>query len=608
MGNLFLGLDSSTQALKASLLDEDLGVLSEVEVRFDPDLAHFNTRDGVLHGSEGSGEVFSPVMQPIEALDILLDRMKDAKWPIQNIKAVSAAGQQHASVYWSKEASALLSSLDAGQPMAPQMKGAFSRDIIPNWQDSSTVEECKALEAGVGGAHELARITGSKAHTRFTASQIMRFRSHFPQAYGVTDRISLVSSYVTTLLCADGEVKGIDESDACGMNLWDMASPGRGWSQAVLDVIAPGEGAELARKLGRVETDGGRVVGTIGRWFVERYGFDPECVVVPGTGDNPATFLAFSLREKEGMVSLGTSDVVLVSTAAYNPHPDFHAFFHPAMIAPPSIQDGARDTSEPLRYFNMLVYKNGSLAREHVRHKYFGGSSWDDFNAAVERLRPKESDAVLDRIAFWWLLPAIIPSGAHGVYKYEGVDAATAKRVDAFSDVGMEALTILQCQMLNYASRSAAILSDDDSARLARVYAAGGAARNKSLLNVMADALGCPVSKAVEYDREKKAWGETQTNACSVGVAYKAAWGWARASDKTRANVPFDDFVAAAHARKRSTLPVEAAGAPGAPGENGKYDAALPGPAAAAYKRAFPWWRELEARAIREGQAGEKGL
>ncbi|CAK9782741.1 putative xylulokinase [Cutaneotrichosporon oleaginosum] len=606
---LFLGLDSSTQALKASLLDEDLRVLSEAEVRFDADLSHFKTRGGVLHGPEGSGEVFSPVMQPVEALDLLLDRMKAAKWPLGKIKAVSAAGQQHASVYWSKQAGRLLSSLDAGEPMAPQLQGAFSRAIIPNWQDSSTVEECKALEAGVGGPKELARITGSKAHTRFTASQILRFRNTFPDAYGATDRISLVSSYITTLLCADGDIKGIDESDACGMNLWDMESAGRGWSRAVLDVIAPGEGEELARKLGRVETDGGRVVGNIGRWFVERHGFDPKCVVVPGTGDNPATFLSFSLREREGMVSLGTSDVVLVSTAEYSPHPEFHAFFHPAMIAPPSVQDSVRETAESLRYFNMLVYKNGSLAREHVRDKYFGSTSWDEFNAAVERLRPQSGDVTLERMAFWWLLPAIIPSGAHGVYKYIGSDAATAERVDDFSEVGMEALAILECQMMNYASRSSAILSSDETAAtLARVYVAGGAARNKTLLNVMADAMGCPVSKAVEYDAEKGAWGESHTNACSVGVAYKAAWGWVRSVDKTRAHVPFDDFVAAAHARARATLPAEAATAPGAPGDNGKYDAALPTAAAAAYKHALPWWRELEKRAVMEGKEGKRGL
>lgn len=90
---LFLGLDSSTQALKASLLSASLRVLSELEVRFDTDLAHFDTRGGVLHGPEGSGEVFSPVTQPVEALDMLCERIKAAGWDVSRIRGISAAGQ-----------------------------------------------------------------------------------------------------------------------------------------------------------------------------------------------------------------------------------------------------------------------------------------------------------------------------------------------------------------------------------------------------------------------------------------------------------------------------------------------------------------------------------
>jgi xylulokinase len=163
---------------------------------------------------------------------------------------------------------------------------------VPNWQDSSTTAECKALEEAFGGADVLATATGSKAYERFTGAQIMRFRKLFPEAYDSTDRISLCSSFITTLLCLDGEVKGIDESDACGMNLWRMDHPARGWHPTALQAIAGKEAKELDRKLGKVETDGGRVVGRVGRWFVDRYGFDPQCAVFPGTGDNPATFLS----------------------------------------------------------------------------------------------------------------------------------------------------------------------------------------------------------------------------------------------------------------------------------------------------------------------------
>lgn len=121
------------------------------------------------------------------------------------------------------------------------------------------------------------------------------------------------------------------------------------------------------------------------------------------------------VRENEGLVSLGTSDTVLVSTSAYRPDPDFHAFFHPAQIVHPSIADGneeqddKQNTQTPMRYFNMLVYKNGSLAREHVRDEYFQGS-WEKFNHAVETSRPQGSDALPSSTAFWWLKPDIIVS------------------------------------------------------------------------------------------------------------------------------------------------------------------------------------------------------
>lgn len=122
------------------------------------------------------------------------------------------------------------------------------------------------------------------------------------------------------------------------------------------------------------------------------------------------------MRPSEGLISLGTSDVVLVSTSKYNPHPQYHAFFHPAQIGPPSVQDDdEREGCEALRYFNMLIFKSepnplpvgwsltcidGSLAREHVRDRYFD-RSWDTFNAAVEEMRPKSSADLPAQAAFW---------------------------------------------------------------------------------------------------------------------------------------------------------------------------------------------------------------
>lgn len=68
------------------------------------------------------------------------------------------------------------------------------------------------MQEFIGGPDKLAEITGSKAHTRFTASQIHKWKQDEPKAYAETDRIGLVSSFVTTLLTADGVVRGIDAS------------------------------------------------------------------------------------------------------------------------------------------------------------------------------------------------------------------------------------------------------------------------------------------------------------------------------------------------------------------------------------------------------------
>jgi xylulokinase len=624
MAPLFLGLDSSTQALKASLLEYDLSVLSEIEVRFDCDLSHFGTKGGTLHGPPDSGIVYSPVMIVVEAMDLLFERIKAAQWPVHEIRGISAAGQQHASVYWSQQATSLLANMDATKSIASQLQNAFSRATIPNWQDSSTLSECHRLEESVGGAERLANLTGSRAHTRFTGPQIMRFMATEPEAYNQTSRISLVSSFITTLLCLDGEIKGIDESDACGMNMWNMCTPERGWDKEVLTAIAGEKGRiTLENKLGRVESDGGRVVGHIGKWFVDRYNFSSQCIVCPGTGDNPATFLSFTLKEKEGLISLGTSDTVLVSTSFYHPDPAFHAFFHPAQIVSPTLQEQESGLShfaekhagkgKRMSYFNMLVYKNGSLAREYIRDQYFD-SSWDLFNQAVESSRPKNAKDLPTQIGFWWLKPDIIPSNASGTFKYVCPRNSTPKSVPEFESPSTNAIAILESQMLNYQSRVSSILGEksDDDARLGRVFATGGAAKNPVICSVMADVLGCNVCKPVTYQEKEKRWNNADWNACSVAAGYKAAWAWTRHSTKEDKWIDFEEFVKkCSEKRKQSRLQAEI-NEEGQSETNRGLELLEEGVAIVArpdeermqaYSQSVDWWKLLESKAWEESRS-----
>jgi len=91
-GPLFLGLDLSTQQLKALILDKDSRTVHQVAVHFDRDLPHHGTKNGALQGPD-KGEVTSPVHMWLEAVDLLFARLHGAGVDLGAVMAVSGAGQ-----------------------------------------------------------------------------------------------------------------------------------------------------------------------------------------------------------------------------------------------------------------------------------------------------------------------------------------------------------------------------------------------------------------------------------------------------------------------------------------------------------------------------------
>jgi xylulokinase len=89
----FFGLDLSTQQLKAALITQDGTLLHEQSVHFDRDLAHFGTTNGAIQGDE-DGEVYCPVVLWIEALDLLMHRLKASdEVDFSQIRGIGGAAQ-----------------------------------------------------------------------------------------------------------------------------------------------------------------------------------------------------------------------------------------------------------------------------------------------------------------------------------------------------------------------------------------------------------------------------------------------------------------------------------------------------------------------------------
>jgi xylulokinase len=160
---LYIGFDLSTQQLKGLVVSSDLKVEYEAKFDFDAHSHGFDIKKGVLT-NEAEHEVFAPVALWLQALDWVLNTLKEQGLDFKRVKGISGAGQQHGSVYWSVDAETLLKGLDKGKKLEEQLGKAFSHPFSPNWQDASTQRECDEFDAYLGGPEELAEVTGSKAH------------------------------------------------------------------------------------------------------------------------------------------------------------------------------------------------------------------------------------------------------------------------------------------------------------------------------------------------------------------------------------------------------------------------------------------------------------
>ncbi len=486
MPSLFLGLDSSTQSLSALIIDLDSHqIVHNAAVNFDDALPHYKIQNGALR-TDDPQVVHSPPLMWVEALDLLLQKMKNDGAPLSDVKAISGSGQQHGSVYLNESAPAALANLVPDRPLADQLRGIFSRETAPIWMDSSTSAECEEIEAALGGKAATAEATGSAAFERFTGPQIRKFAKSEPEAFAQTAHIALISSFMASIL--SGRIAPIDSGDGAGMNLMDIHT--KTWHPAALDATVP----TLGKKLPKCSNPW-KIIGPILPTLGKRFGFAPDTLCTAWSGDNPNSVVGLGLIEP-GMtaISLGTSDTFFgtLRDCQTDPNAEGHVFGSP--------------TGD---YMSLICFKNGSLAREKVKDQY--GLDWDEFSAALDSTPPGNHGKMM----LPYFEPEIVPRVLEpGVHRFGGLDE---------NDASGNCRAVVEAQMM-----SMRIHSQWMGEPPTQIYATGGASANSQILQIMADVFQCSV-----YRQETP-------NSAALGAALRAAHAWHLHNDD---EIPWADLV-----------------------------------------------------------------
>lgn len=322
MPALALGLDSSTQSLSAAVIEIESGrLVFELSVDYlsEPRTAGFGIGGDYLLPPLEDGDARQPVAMYFASLDILFTRLREnlpeLGFNISDIAAIDVSGQQHGHVLLGRQAEAVFSSLDTDTlPEAPLENILAPALAVPwarIWRTSNTRDEAATVRRRVGGSEQLIAISGSDGPLRFSAFGIRKTARSFPDVWANTAMIHQISSLLPALLAGRLNIP-LDWGNACGSSLMDYRR--REWSSDLLDAVSsdlPG-GAPAFRSrlpgLSSALTPG----GPLAHYFRKKYGFNSDCMVGIGSGDNPMT----KVLAPGSLLSLGTSFVIMANTGA----------------------------------------------------------------------------------------------------------------------------------------------------------------------------------------------------------------------------------------------------------------------------------------------------
>jgi len=464
----FLGLDCSTQSFSGILIDfQEKKTIFSHSINFDVNLPQYDTQHGVYTSNDNKVVHSNPLMW-VEALELLFTVFLQEDLPLNEIKLITGSAQQHGTVYLNKSFEPTLKNLNKEKTLVSQIKGTFSRETSPVWMDSSTTKECEEIRNQLGGLKSTIQITGSNTFERFSGPQIRKFYKDNYNKYTQTSVIHLVSSFLSSILL--GKNAPIDHADGAGMNLMNIKT--KEWDNGALDSTAP----DLKKKLPPLISPLS-IIGKIAPFFVDRYGFSSETLLIPWSGDNPSSLIGVGLTRKgKAAISLGTSDTYFtyLKDLFVDLSGEGHVFGAP--------------TGD---YMGLICYKNGSLARETVKNSF--NLNWTNFSDILAKTPPGNYGKIMLPYFFPEIVPLVSKPKVHRF---------------GFNDKDLEGnvRAVIEAQFL-----SMKIHSEWTQEPPEEIYATGGASTNLEILKIAANIFNTKI-------RQFEA-----TNSAALGAALRSA-------------------------------------------------------------------------------------
>ncbi|MFN8465046.1 MAG: xylulokinase [Caldilineaceae bacterium] len=283
----FIGIDSSTTATKALLIDEqgDVVAVAATEYGYETPRPLWSEQDPDLWW-EGAA---SSIRQVLASSGVKAD----------DVHGIGLTGQMHGLVLLDED----------GKVLRPAIL----------WNDQRTGPQCDEIRRRLG-KQRLIQITGNDALTGFTAPKILWVQQNEPDVWARARHILLPKDYVRYKLTGE---YALDKADGAGTILFDLKQ--RDWSPEVLAAL------EIPPAYLPPTHEGPAITGYVSHAAAAATGLRVGIPVMAGGGDQAAGAVGVGAVQP-GVVSLalGTSGVVFATTGGpfVEPEGRLHAFCH----------------------------------------------------------------------------------------------------------------------------------------------------------------------------------------------------------------------------------------------------------------------------------------